>query len=263
MRHTIAWALTGAISGIVLTAYIVFTANIVFFMSFASAQTSFWQPTDTPSYTVLWKSPLWDADSQNRGDYISIVEPGHSGQYAGTGVSVGPLNNLSETWTRPVITIERADLTAFGATEVWFWLKADSPCEVMIQGIANLAVTQAYKVQVDTEWQLVRIPLDQLDAGNDALTRIDQWSLHCPTRVPLYVDDVWAVRLGPPPVEPTPTPEPEPEPTPEPEPAPNVTYTYSIFVPIQVKAIGSDGSTHNMTFPISISVGVPEVHDGN
>lgn len=163
------------------------------------AQTDLWQPADTDSYTVLWKAPLWDGETQSRGN-ISLVEPGHESAHAGAGVSTGPANNLGVTWSVPSLRTERTDLTAYGADEVWFWLKAQTACGVLVTGIAWDCATQTRAASVGTDWTLIRIPIADLDAGNAALTRIDQWSLHAPSRTPIQVDNVWAVRLGPPPV---------------------------------------------------------------
>lgn len=231
---------------------IVVTGSLLFFYSAVNAQTdppSVWQPADTPSYTVLRSQSLFNAEQDTvTGEYWTFDTTAHSGAKAAIGTAT--------QWTYPMVRWSRTDLT--WADEIWVWCKPATEQRCTFQFGSWRGRTNGYTVNVLPEWTLVRIPLFGIDAGNGAFDSIEDMYFFAESGA-LLVDDVWAVKLGPPPTEPTPDPTPEPEPTPDPE--PTVTWGEWHFAGFEIieERTSSDGQTQRRSSPLILKLGVPEV----
>lgn len=236
--------LAGLAVGHILGGYSLWLVDTVF------AQTdppAVWQPADTPSYTVLRSQKLFDAEGESiTGEYWSFDPDAHSGANAAKGTA--------NQWTRPKLRFARTDLT--WADELWVWAKpaTEQPCS--FQFASWKGHTSGYTQVVLPEWTLVRIPLYGIDAGNGAFDSIEDMYFSAELNQPLLVDDVWAVKLGPPPVVDEPPVDPPVDPTP-------VTYSkwsiQSVNATVTWSRVGSDGSVETQVIPVTLSIGAPDV----
>lgn len=206
-----------------------------------------WQPADTDSYTVLRSQSLFNAEQETvTGEYWAFDTDAHSGAKAAKGAA--------NQWVQPQVRFQRTDVT--WADELWVWCKpaTEQPCS--FQFASWKGRTSGYTQIVLPEWTLVRIPLFGIDAGNGVFDSIEDMYFSGELNQSLLVDDVWAVKLGPPPtVEPPPV-------DPPVDPAP-VTYSkwsiQSIAATVTWSRVGSDGVVETQVIPVTLSIGAPQV----
>jgi len=227
-------------------------------IAFAQPPATLWQPEPTDTYSLGPCLSLWNGEQGViTGQYYALMDTAaHSGGYGFLSVATG--------YMVPRIKHNTIDLTRFD--EVWIWARAATvPCEISITGRSYKGDLQTVKQQLTPEWQLIRLVVANLDAGNASQTALNEWVFKpIPINgiLPQFcVDDIWAVKLLAPadPVEPDPTDSGDTDP--DPADPPPVTYGDWIPQPIVAelvfKSVGSDGSERVYTRQVTVTLGSP------
>ena len=213
------------------------------------------QPTDT--FRLGPCVSLFNGESGTiTGQYYALTEAAaHTGGYGFISTGTGYLV--------PRIKHNTINLTQFD--EVWLWMRAtQKECDVQITGRSYKGDTQTKTQHLTAEWQLVRLVVTDLDAGNGTLPVLNEWILKPVVAdgiLPQFqVDDVWAVKLLPPAEEPIPDPVDPGDTDPEPDPGAPAVVVYGGLVPMGGTAVydqaGEDGSVRRWTYTITVSAPV-------
>jgi len=233
---------------------------MTFGIAIAQTEPALYEPEPTDAFRLGPCVSLFNGESGTiTGQYYALTaNAAHTGGYGF--VSTGTTQLI------PRVRHNTIDLTRFD--EVWLWMRAtQKECDVQITGRSYKGDTQTKTQHLTTEWQLVRLVVTNLDAGNGTLSVLNEWILKPVVAdgiLPQFqMDDMWAVKLLPPSETPTPDPADPGNTDPDPVDPPPITYgdwiPQPIITELVFKSVGDDGSERTYTRAITITIGEPVI----